>query len=102
MLNFQAKRGKSRRDHQQLPVTEGPLIDLCDLEQRGTEAEETRPETDAERLAKLKVRRRTHYDTCHVMIQAIRETLRQAQHQINTRPGQGATGHNKSKGESYR
>ena len=36
------------------------------------------------------------------MIQAIRETLRQAQHQINTRPGQGATGQTKSKGESYR
>ena len=65
MLNFQAKKGKSRRD-QQLPVTEGPLIDLCDLEQRRAEAEETRPETDAERLAKLKVRQRTHCDTCHV------------------------------------
>lgn len=60
MRNFQAKKGKSRRG-QLLPVTEGALIDLSDLEQR--RAEETRPETDAERLAKLKVRLRTHCDT---------------------------------------
>ena len=62
MLNFQAKRGKSRRE-QQLPVTEGALIDLSDLEQSGAEAEETRQETDAERLAKLKVRQGTNCDT---------------------------------------
>ena len=62
MLNFQAKRGKSRRE-QLLPVTEGALIDLSDLEQRSAGAEETRPETDAERLAKLKVRRGAHRDT---------------------------------------
>lgn len=37
---------------------------------------------------------------CHV--QAIRETLRQAQHQMTTKPGQGAAGQAKSKGESYR
>ena len=37
-----------------------------------------------------------------VIFQAIRETLRQAQHQMTTKPGQGATGQAKSKGESYR
>jgi len=75
----QAKKGKSRVSQ---PVTEGPLIDL-----RSDLAGDTQPETDAERLAKLK---------------AIRETLRQAQHQMTTKPGQGATGQAKSKGESYR
>merc|ERR1740128_822570 len=81
----QAKKGKSRVSQ---PVTEGPLIDLgADLEQGRVVTEDTQPETDAERLAKLK---------------AIRETLRQAQHQMSTKPGQGATGQAKSKGESYR
>ena len=38
-------------------MTEGPLIDLrSDLDQGRTVTEDTQPETDAERLAKLKVR----------------------------------------------
>lgn len=54
MICFQAKKGKSRVSQ---PVTEGPLIDLrSDLEQGRTVTEDTQPETDAERLAKLKVR----------------------------------------------
>lgn len=54
MICFQAKKGKSRVSQ---PVTEGPLIDLrSDLEQGRAVTEDTQPETDAERLAKLKVR----------------------------------------------
>jgi len=92
----QAKKGKSRREAQQ--VTEGPLIDLSAAQpMRGQysghvtsvdQSEGAQPETDAERLAKLK---------------AIRETLRQAQHQMSAKPGQrGAAAQTKSKGESYR
>ena len=59
----QAKKGKSRREAQQ--VTEGPLIDLSAAQpMRGQysghvtsvdQSEGAQPETDAERLAKLKV-----------------------------------------------
>ena len=51
---FQAKKGRSRVSQ---PLTEGPLIDLrSDPEQGRAVTEDTQPETDAERLAKLKVR----------------------------------------------
>ena len=39
-----------------MPVTEGTLIDLSDPGHRRALDQEEQPETDAERLAKLKVR----------------------------------------------
>ena len=130
-------------------MTEGPLIDLSVAQPMRSQysghvtsvdqSEGAKPETDAERLAKLKVRRslarrirRREQNFCwflpdtitsfvlsplHIssdvfnkegfvkifMIQAIRETLRQAQHQMSAKPGhQGAAAQTKSKGESYR
>ena len=37
-------------------MTEGSLIDFSDEDQRRSQAEDSKPETDAERLAKLKVK----------------------------------------------
>ena len=89
---FDPKQTKKPKRKELVSVKEKNLIDLSDEEQKAVS--DCRPETDAERLQKLK---------------KIRETLRQAQqqqqHQHQHQQGQKsavASGQTKTKAEKYR
>ena len=87
---FDPKQTKKPKRKELVSVKEKNLIDLSDEEQKAVS--DCRPETDAERLQKLK---------------KIRETLRQAQQQQQHQHQQGqksavASGQTKTKAEKYR
>jgi len=84
---YDGKHSKKSKRKESVNVNEGNLIDLSDEDQK----QEKEPESDAERLRKLK---------------AIRETLRQAQQQLHHpsthHHSTGSSGQTKLKADKYR